>query len=254
MIYTDSAFWYGIEVTELTDNFIFQDNGPLVDKKFPTGGYSHADFILSIQTFLNSNSELEYTVTIDRQTRFITISTIENFDLLFGQSGTTIAGVMGFDSVDLTGFNSYTSAYPVGEIYLPQFRLQDYVDFDDYEDNNNASVNVSASGVTEVVTFSTSKFMECNIKYANNYEHHLSSAIEENLTGVEDLRRFMSYVIKKENIEFFPDRNDLNTFKKVILEKTRQSSKGTGYKLKELYGRGLNGYYETGTLTFKEVS
>lgn len=254
MIYTKSSFWYGIEVTELTNHLIFQDNGPLIDKKIVSGGYSHADFALTLETYFNSNSEIDYTVTLDRNTRFLTIATSENFNLNFADSGTTIAGVMGFDAVNLTGQSSYTSQYPVGKIYSPQLELQSYVDFEDFEDNNKASVNVSASGVTEVVTFSSSRFMECNIKYVNNYEQRTDSPLDNDPQGIENLRDFMSYIIKKENIEFFADRDNLNSFKKVFLEKTPRSSKGTGYKLKELYSKGLNGYYETGVLTFKEVS
>ena len=50
-----------------------------------------------------------------------------------------------------------------------------------------------------------------------------------------------------------PDRNTPGVFDKVILEKTKESSKGVGFKLKELYGKGLIDYYESGLLTFRKV-
>ena len=50
-----------------------------------------------------------------------------------------------------------------------------------------------------------------------------------------------------------PDIDDVNTFKKILLDRTPESRVGTDYKLKELINRNLTDYYETGRLVFRDL-
>ena len=63
----------------------------------------------------------------------------------------------------------------------------------------------------------------------------------------------MLFATGKFRMEFFKDRDDTNNSKNVILERTRQSRSGTGFRLVELYNRGLPGFFETGNIVFREV-
>jgi len=91
------------------------------------------------------------------------------------------------------------------------------------------------------------------IKFAtNNVIRSQQTQIEQNLTGVADLRRFMDYLITKGKVEFMPDRSVATSFYKVILEKTTQNKSGTSYKLIEKEKQF--GYYETGLLVFRVVA
>ena len=54
-------------------------------------------------------------------------------------------------------------------------------------------------------------------------------------------------------MEFIPNRLVPNVFKRCILESTPASGDGVGFELRELYSRGLVGYFETGEITFREV-
>jgi hypothetical protein len=78
--------------------------------------------------------------------------------------------------------------------------------------------------------------------------------IETDLSGVSNLRSFMEAITLKSTIEFIPDRDNPTLFTKCLLESTRSSRDGTGFQLKEQYGMGLPGFYETDTLRFREVS
>jgi hypothetical protein len=93
--------------------------------------------------------------------------------------------------------------------------------------------------------------MECNITLATDIIPQ--GAIKENATGVSDLRQFLNYAINKNPIEFVADLENPNVFESTLLEKTQIDSKGTGFKLYELYARKLVGYFETKTLTFRKL-
>ena len=77
--------------------------------------------------------------------------------------------------------------------------------------------------------------------------------IKENINGVSDLRQFLNYAFNKNPIEFVADLESPNIFESALLETTNGDSKGTGFKLNELYSRKLAGYFETKTITFRKL-
>ena len=166
------------------------------------------------------------------------------------QSSISAFALMGF-TLDKTGSNSYESDNASGFFYEPQFLLQNFVDFQDNVKTAQASVNESASGLIEVVSFGKNEFMECNITLATDITPQ--SAIKENANGVSDLRDFLNYAINKHPIEFVYDLNNPDIYEPCLLEKTQSDTKGTGFKLYELYARKLVGYFETKTLTFRKI-
>ena len=138
-----------------------------------------------------------------------------------------------------------------GSEYVTQFILQSHVKSEHSQGATYATLNKSASGKVEVVKFGDEYFMEANIKYATDYLYGASTPIRNNATGVADLNAFLIYLISKGPIEFMADEDAPETFEKMILESTPDDSKGLKYKLKELYGQGLPGYFETGVLKFR---
>lgn len=253
MITTKSTFFYGYTV-EATSNTIRIDEGSGdVDIEIPTGKYALSDYVNIVSIAINNALDQDYAVTVDRATRLITISAPLNFEMKVDDIFPLNSGypVMGFKNlVNLTGSNSYTSDSSSGQEYTPQFKLQMYVAFEDWNEYLDGVSKLSASGLEEVVSFGLQQFMECNIMYITDYPMKKDAPIEENLTGVADARAFLDYLITKGDIEFIPDRDDKNTFEKCRLESTKSSRKGLGYKLKE---KRFNGIYETQTLKFRKV-
>ena len=256
MIFTRSSFFYGPEINENNLYIDFNEGSGELSASLDVGGYTISDVAAEVSRILNEIGTLTYTITMDRATRKLTIGASGTFSLLFA-TGTNLAlsaaSALGFAATDLSGSASYESSSAIGVEYRPQFKLQDYIALEDWQDLTQANQTESASGVVEVISFATVRFMEANITLANDYDQ-TGSVIESNPTGVSDLREFIKYITRKLNIEFLPDRDDENTFDKLLLERTLLSRRGVGFKLKELHGRGLVGYFETGTLTFREVS
>lgn len=255
MINTKSIFYYIESVTN--DNFYlnFDEGSGELTAQIATGHYTHQDLALAVQSAMNEVGTQSYTVIFNRDDRTFTISSASAFDLLCfsgTEAGVSIFSLLGFSSVDLTGQTIYTGGVS-GSEYRPQFKLQDYVDQEDFRESIQAVVNESASGVVETISFGTKKFFEFNIPFITDIEQGAGSVIETNLSGVSSARQFLRFCTTKKNLEFMPDRNNRTLFFKVLLESTEESSNGTGYRLKELYTKNLPYYFETGKLVFRLV-
>lgn len=251
---TFSGFTYGHDISEDNQFIDFNEDGSTeIAAQIKIGSYTLQAFIDAVSNAMNEASENTYTVTLDRSTRLITITGSVPFNL------TVISGshfeisafiLMGF-TTNRSGSNTYTGNQPSGFFYEPQYKLQKYVDFDDIIESVDSSVNTSASGIVEVVSFGQNQFMECNITYVTNIVGQ--GVIKNNPSGISNLRAFMNYAIQKKPMEFIPDLLTPGVYVPCILEKTQKNSKGVGFQLYELYSKGLANYFETGTLTFRKV-
>jgi hypothetical protein len=261
VIDTRSTFYYGYRIESQPQNgFLNIDEGAgEVTFEIPVGTYTLSTLVESLRNTLLTQGTLDYSVSVDRQTRRVTISATTNFDLLTN-TGTNVGSsawtLLGFDiSADKTGSNTYTSDFASGDSYSPQFFLQSYVDPEDFQGKQQASKNVAADGTTvEVVNFGIAKFIEMDIKFITSRADIADGInIVHNPTGVEDARRFLKDITELSEFEFLPDATDAGTFFRCILESTPDFPDGTGYKLKELFNRNLRDVYETGVLKMRVI-
>lgn len=255
-----STFYYGIKIGSTNQYLNFTENGGAeIAAQIEPGSYSLTDLLLAIKTALDAASTLpqEYTVTLDRDTRQITISADVTFDLLLNtgaQLGSSAWALMGYDQgVDLTGLLTYTGGGGAGEIYTTQFTLQDFIDAEDYQERIDAAINEAASGEIEVISFGTRKFFDMSFKFITSIVPQDGKVIRSNATGREDARQFFSTIIDKGPFEFMPSDQDRSVFYKVLLEKTGSSSTGTGFKFKELTDRNLPGYFDVNNIRLRVV-
>jgi len=254
---TYSSFYYDLVVTTSNGYINFDEGGGELSAQVTAGTYTLSTILTAIKTAMDSTGGLVYTVTVDRDTRLISIASTATFDLLLStgtQVGQSIWGLIGYNQgVDLTGLTIYTGDTGAAKEYLPQFVLQDYVDFEDNQESVQASVNESASGTVEVVKFGTRKFADFNLSYIHDTDpdYPNGGVILDNANGIADARDFMEYLITKGQFEFMPNVGNKNIFVKAILERTATSSDGTGFQLKELYNKGLVGIFETGKLKIR---
>lgn len=249
-----SQFYYGYEITaEPYNGYIDVDEGSgEVAIEVPVGSYTLTELVIAIRNAMNTQATLDYSVGVDRATRRITISASTNFDILANtgtHTGSGIYSLLGFSSAaDYTGLASYTGQSASGKCYQPQFKLQSYVGPDDWQQRNEAAVNVSASGSqVEVVNFGIARFAQFDIKFITNKTMD-GFVIKNNSSGLEDARDFLQSITSKNFFEFMPSVNAPNAFYKVLLESTPEYSDGTGYRLRELWDQGLPGIFETGVL------
>ena len=258
-IKTKPAFYFIDAVTAQNNllNFIepTQDNIELT-ASVEVGGRSIEKLMTNITRAMNDAGKNTYTVVFDRDTRLVTISGDGDFDLLIdtgSNSGLSIFSLIGFNGADLTGLATYTGDSVIGGVYLPQFFPQSYKDNANNVEGINASVNESAEGIVEVITFGDRSFIEMNLKYITNRKQGKGGSLDNNPNAVEQANEFLQFCIKKNELEIMKDRDDRNSFFTILLERTRASSDGVSYELRELISQGLDEYYETGTLRFRVV-
>lgn len=255
---TFSSFFYGLDVVggSSPNQYIdFIEGSSEYSAVLTPGSYTPEEFADEVAFRMNAAGSYNYTAQFNRSTRKITIAADQVFDLPFAtgtHTATSAAALLGFDLVDLTGLDTYESDGICGQEYSPQFILQDYVDSDSFRKAIDPVVNLSANGLVEVVKYGTYKFVELNIKYATDRAVD-GLLIKNNATGKASLIAFMQYLVEKKTIEFMPDGSSPSTYQKLLLDKTPEDDKGLGYKLKELYDKGLPGFYETGVLRFRVI-
>lgn len=260
MIFTNSAFYYGLQISDSNQFLAFsEDGGPELLAQLRIGRYTLTTLAAEVARAMNAIGSQEYAVNIDRVNRTYEIEATDampvDFSLLIssGSSGSSAFSTIGFTGSDLTLSTSYTSNTMVGSSYRPQFRLQDFCNFDDNQKASESNVLTSASGQVEVIKFGNIKIMECQIMYITDLDMKDVGYIRTDLSGVQNARSFMVYATTKGPIEFIPDILNPQNFTKCILETTPESQEGVNFKLKEEYGKGLPGFYTTGKLTFREV-
>lgn len=253
---TKSKFYYGHTVSESNYNLSFSEGALEIIATLNQGSYSLTDFCVEVERALSAVGGQEYSCTVNRTTRLITISATGNFELLITSgttTGSSVFSLIGFSGADLTGTNSYVGTVGSGSEYIPQFFLQKFVDFEDMVQANKSNVFESASGIVQTVSFGQTKFMEFNIMFSTDIDQGKNAPIETDLTGVSKLRSFLLYLVTKGDIEFMSDRDTPATFTKCLLESSSGSKDGTGFTLFEMYSKGLANYYETKKLKFRKV-
>lgn len=254
---TYSKFFYGIKVNPSFVSIAYQEmTGPIRTAVVTAKGYSLTSFIKEIERAFNATGGQTYTVTVDRNTRKMTISAPGNFSILIATgpfAGSEIYSIMGFDYADKTGANSYQSDNGIGSEYRPQFYLLDYVPTSNNKDVIDGSINETGSGDVEILQYGIRRLMKCNIDFINNYPTEPDSWIRHNPEGVENCIAFMESIVDKIPVEFMPDENNNDDFEILLLESTPTNRNGMGYELREKIGDAI-GYFATGILTFRKLS
>lgn len=252
-ILTKSMFFTS-EPVILTNRFLdFDETGPALLAELDSGARSPTDLLIEVARAMNTAGALTYIVSFDRTLNRVTISTTSTFSLLIatGSNATqSIFSNLGFTGGDLTGSSSYTGNLDFVTVYRPQMILQDFIPFEHWEESVQATVNEAGGGITETVSFGDRNFMQLNIKFISvNWLD--APEFDNDAAALTNVLTFMKFIRKKSPLEFIPNRDDANTFDKILLEKSPQSSKGIGFKLKELTGRKMRDYFETGKLIFR---
>lgn len=254
LLTTYSKFYYGYIIDDSNFYLNFDEGSGELTAELNNGEYTFEDFATEVERALNDTGTFTYTVVTDRTSRTLTISAGSPFDLLVStgtQAGISAFDLMGFTGADRTGASIYTSDTESGFSFSPQFMLQDYISSDNWQQAADASVNKTASGRVEIVKFGIEKFFQFSIRFTTDIDQGCNGPILNNPNGLEDLQSFMQYVTKRAPLEFMPDSSSPDDFFTITFDSSQDSTTGTGYKLKELYDKGLPGYFDTAVLKFR---
>lgn len=256
MINTWSKIYFGFEVTPDNSSLSFSEGGPELIGTVRQGRYAPTLGLTRAADAMNDAGSQVYAMTMDRSSRRVTISAAAPFELLVATGTTSMTSIfplLGFTGADRTGSNSYQGNLPSMIEYLPQFKLQAYIDPEHWKKSIDPAVKKTADGQVEVVRFGVEQLMQFNLTYVTDLPMD-GRVIRNNPSGVADLVELMDWLITKTSVEFMADEDDPDTYITVLLERTTDSTTGTDFKLSELYVKNLPGFFETKVLTFRVVS
>ncbi len=249
-----SLFYFDFQVDSSNSSMDFDEGFGEIQAQVSIDNYAPTDLALALKTALDVSGDLTYTVTFNRVQRTYTIESTATFDLLIAtgsQVGVSIWDLIGFTGgADLTGLSSYTGSSVAGKVYLPQFKLQDYIAPGFQKEKISPSINESANGVIEIVSFGDRQLIQFRFPWVTNTGADGRNILHDSL-GIENTLTFLDYLITKGVLEFMPDLDDVDTFFKIRLEATSRNSDGTGYLLKERTSDNLRDMYDTGVLRFR---
>jgi hypothetical protein len=253
-VHTFSKFFYDFVVDADSLYISFSEGGGEIIGEVVQSSYAPSQGLYAVASAMNNVGSQVYSITMDRLTRLVTISSTGTFTLKVNTTSVAnnIFEKLGFTGADRTGANTYTGNLPIAKVYAPQFKLQDYMPSTTNLKSIDPTVRKTADGKVEVVRFGTERFVEFSIKFATNKKMD-GLVIKNNPNGLEDLIAFMDFVITKAPIEFMPAELDPNTFEILRIEKTSDDKNGMSYSLDEQYKKNLPDVYESGKLTFRLV-
>lgn len=253
MLKTKSMFYYGCEIVE-NDNrleVVQGSNTYVVD--FQAGKYSPEQLAKHLSARFNSILPSNFEVTFQRETRTLLLTSDIAFSIKISSStfvGSTIFEQLGLGNADSPLQLQWIAPNAIGKAYRPQFFLVDYIGAERNKSLVNATVNETGSGLVEVVRYGRRGMFEFNIKFITK-EPQANDFIDTDFDAVESAIDFMDWAIEKRLVEFMPNRDDVSSYHFIILESTAQSQQGTAYRLEEV--AGVDGYFETGRLVWREV-
>jgi len=253
-IKTLSAFWYGIRITNENKYIDFDEGSGELIAVLNLGDYSHTEFAVEIARAMKVAGTQNYSCSLNRVTRKLTIYAPLAFDLLTNSGSHTSNAawdMIGMDTVaDKTGLSSYLADSQTGIEYITQYPVDKYTSPEHSLVKEYSSVNVAASGVTQAVHFGDGSRPQMNIRVITDKIGLKIDPFFENANGIDAALDLMKYLITKGKVEFMPDKDQTTVFYKLILESTREARDGTDFTLKNMK---VPDFYETGDLVFRKV-
>ena len=171
---TFSKFYFGTEIDLTNQSIDINEGSGEVSGTLDLGVYSLTGLAAELQQVLNAIGTNAYVVTFDRDTRVFTITSDGAFDLLISTGTNASSGsysVFGFTgAADLTGLLVYSGDSGAGSEYVTQFPPQNYVAPDFRKEKGDASINQSAAGIVEVISFGDVRFIEMDLMFITDIQ------------------------------------------------------------------------------------
>lgn len=247
-------FWF----TPITiENYYldFAEGGPTLFAQLTIGAKTPREVVEATATAMNAAGGQTYTVTLDRNTRLVTISAPGNFELYpdtGSHNATTMLKELGF-TTDRSGSNSYVADTQMGFTFRPQFLIQNFTPFENLEESTASVVNESAKGIIEVFKFGQRNFMRLRMLFVTDLDMGEGNIIETQASALANMRTYLQFATTKSPHDFVPNRSSPSIFTEMLLESTPRSKKGTGFEIREMTDRNLANYYDSGLLTYRRL-
>lgn len=253
-ITTLSKFYFGTVVGLLNRSLDFDEGAGVIQAALNVGDYSLSELAIELQRALRVAGTQDYLVSVDRVTRKVTITAPNPFDILAStgpNSGSSAWPMLGWaDTADYMGANIYVAPDACGSEYITQYPVDLYKAPEHGLRKEQATVNSTATGVVQQISFNDTRTIEMNIRVITDRLGLKNLPFFENPNGVSDFMAFIEFCLRKNKMEFMPDKDVVGAFHICYLERTADSTTATVFELKNM---GVPDFYESGLLTFRKV-
>lgn len=253
---TRSKFYYDYQVKTATNEISFDEGSGELTATLRALKFTPSGLAIEVSRAMNEAGVNDYLCTFDREERKFKITSLGTTFEILGATNSSLSSAinfLGFDSVDTGYALEHTSDNSSGKVYRPQFLLQDFISFEDWEVAAYGVRRKTATGGVEDIRFGTESFAEFNITYITDVFQPHKSPIENDPNALDNIREFLRYATNSGPFEFMPDRAAPESYHEVILESTQADRNGQGYKLRELYSKNLIDYFETGKIKLRKI-
>lgn len=253
---TYSKFYYGITISIDNCKMDFDEGGGELTATLNYGTYTPEEIADEVATQLNAAGSFTYTCTFDRSTKLLTITSSSSVEMLFNTGSNAVESAyetLGFDTSADDTDTSFVATSAVCSEYAPQYILQSYVPYEHFIEQESPTVNETVTGKQELITFGDTYMTRFNITFITDIAQPSGGPIVNNASGVAAAIDFLSWLSKKNKVEFMEDKDTASGYINLVLDSSAVSKNGTTMRLKELYDKGLTGYYESELLTFRKV-
>lgn len=245
-----SLFLYGFQVRQNNSSIDFRAVSLETPRQatLSFGFYSLDSLATEISRAMKAvDPTRDYTVTVNRtidgglQNR-VTITTSGGFlQLLFmtgPRTASTVAPLIGFNTVDYSGNTTYTGWFSAGTAFVPSFVGYNFLGTE-FIQKNFGAVNVSASGDKEAIVFQIQEFWQVQFKYIPKTEWTTSWL------------PLMRWLIQQRLFDFTPEVSSPNTFYEGTLDQSGSDGKGLAFQGTEMLPSFPN-LYDSGLLRFRK--
>lgn len=262
MINTYSMFYYlDVSIDTTNQKIDFHDGVSNKVGVIPIGQYSPKQLADQVRNAMNNVSENTFSCTFNRTAKTYTIASLDsiNFTLLISSgdnSGSSVYSIIGYSGSDTSAATTQTGSASSRVIsYYPQFYVQDYEPTKHWVEKIDPSVNTTNSGIVSVVSFGSVKYSQMSLTMITDLAQGGASPVKNNSGAVQSTLDFLSVLIGKRHVEFMEDENDPTDFEIFMLESAGNGggSKGTGFRLKEMFGQKLGNHYELKDIKFRKM-
>lgn len=243
-----SLFLYGFTIDATNNALDFNVNGGSTLLATLRYGYYTLNSLLTeivramgeqapLETFLYSINRSLVGGTENRVTLGIASGTITLLFATGPRVASSVASVIGFNPVDVTGA-TLTGSSTAGTTLLTEREGYTFLG-PDFTRKVKGSVNIAASGVKEAIVYEIQQFAQVEFKH------------EPEAKVIAEWRDLFDWMILQRPVELTPDYTDFNNVIEGTLERTGYDGAGLGYQMTEMLP-DFPFYYRTGLMVLRK--
>lgn len=249
-------FYFGVDIKDDALFLDIEDSSNITYSiRLPLGRFSPRAMCAILEANIISQTGLVALCSFNYVTQRFTL-TFEETVTLLGNTGAnkevSALPALGFALADLTG-DVLTSSVNAGMRFLPNFALENFVDKENFVTFFGRTESESASLAREVVTFGERKKYQYALRYLNDKQMTVDSALKVNVNALKEAREYLKNLQIGGSFDFFLSRDSVTA--EAVPDDVLIAEVGTqNFRLLEMIDEDLPTFFRIDAMTFDVLS